>query len=149
MNIETYISLVLSLLATLGALYTYIIHTRRLNSQQKQINDYQLKHLKEEEDGKKKALIQCCNISMPGNQMDILQIQNIGSAVAYNVNFDVDEEDVQFNMSDKLFPFPKLLPGQSIEIRYYNGSNNEHQTITFTWDDDYKKGERIEQVLSL
>ena len=149
MNIETYISLGLSVLAAIGASYTYVVHTRRLNSQQKQINDYQLKHLKEEEDEKKKALIQCCNISMPGTQMDILQIQNIGSAAAYNINFDIDEEDIQFNMSDELFPFPKLLPGQSIDIRYYYGGNNEHQTIPFTWDDDYEKGEKIEQVLSL
>ena len=54
MNIETYISLGLSVLAAIGASYTYVVHTRRLNSQQKQITDYQLKHLKEEEDEKKK-----------------------------------------------------------------------------------------------
>lgn len=149
MNIEIFISLGLSILATIGSLYTYIAHTRRLNSQQKQINDYQLKQLKEEEAEKKKALIQCYNIAIPGTQMDILHIRNIGSAIAYNVDFDIDEDDVQFNMSDELFPYPKLLPGQSIEIRYYNGSNNEHQTITFTWDDDFKKGESIDQVLNL
>lgn len=149
MNIENYISLCLSILAAIGASYTYIVHTRRLNSQQRQINDYQLRHLKEEEDEKKKALIQCRNISTPGSQLDILQIQNIGSAAAYNVDFDIDEEDIQFTMSDELFPFPKLLPGQSIEIRYYYGGYNEHQTIAFTWDDEYKKGEKIEQVLSL
>lgn len=67
MNIENYISLCLSILAAIGASYTYIVHTRRLNSQQKQINDYQLRHLKEEEDEKKKALIQCRNISTPGS----------------------------------------------------------------------------------
>ena len=34
MNIETYISLGLSVLAAIGASYTYVVHTRRLNSQQ-------------------------------------------------------------------------------------------------------------------
>lgn len=46
MNIETYISLGLSILAAIGASYTYVVHTRRLNSQQRQINDYQLLLLK-------------------------------------------------------------------------------------------------------
>ena len=52
MNIETYISLGLSILATIGTLYTYIVHTSKLNSQQKEINSYYIKHLKEENEEK-------------------------------------------------------------------------------------------------
>lgn len=83
MNIETYISFLFSVLAIGGTCYTYFAHTKKLNAQQKQLNDYQLKQLKEEEEKKKKALIEC-NVIQNTNDiighLNEIQIINKGMA---------------------------------------------------------------------
>ena len=58
MKWDSIVSLAVSAAAAFGTLYVYIVHTRKLNLQQKQINEYQIKKSKEEEDKKKKAIIE-------------------------------------------------------------------------------------------
>lgn len=57
MKWESIVSILISIGAAIGALYTYFVHTRKLNEQQKQINEqlsllnkYQIDKNKEEED---------------------------------------------------------------------------------------------------
>lgn len=157
MELKDILSLVFSAIALLGTLFTYFFHNRKLSIQQKQINEqqklineYQLRAMEEEGAKKKKAFIQCEIFpNLEKGILDKMRIRNIGSSVANNVNFK-DQGQIYYSMPEDLFPYPKLLPGQYIELLYYSGeSNNIHQTITFTWDDEMKKGESCEQVVIL
>ncbi|MGL4519555.1 MAG: hypothetical protein ACRCUJ_07765 [Phocaeicola sp.] len=146
MDSTNIITITISSLALIGSLLTYLIHTKRLNEQQKQINQYQLKSLKEEEENKKKAFIQCEQIENPNRgKLDYLIIKNTGNSPAMNVNYIMDDSDC-FTHEDNLFPYPKLLPNQTIEIYFYS-DRRCNKTITFTWDDDFKEGRSTEQVL--
>lgn len=152
MNIETCISFVLSLLATIGAIYTYIVHTRRLNSQQRQINDYQLRLFKEDEEKKKKAIIEC-NVIKKTNDIigsfNEIQVLNKGIATAYNIMLKVDEKKIMLMVSDGALPLPELRSGQSIEISYHKNAADYHYRIDLTWDDEYKEKEKTTQFLRL
>jgi hypothetical protein len=157
MELKDILSLALSALAVCWTAYTYIVHNKKLsvqqkqiNEQQKQINDYQLRAMEEDEVNKKKAFIQCEKIpnSIKG-KLDRIRIQNTGNSTANNVDFDIEDNQVSFNMSESLFPYPKLLPGQYVDIYYYSNSDKDHQTLVFTWDDAMQTGERNEQVVSL
>lgn len=146
------ISLVLSIFAAIGASYTYVVHTRRLNSQQRQINDYQLRQLKEEEENKKKAFIECALIQKPSevfNTLDYIQLTNKGKATAYNIALEVDKQKISLHVADGVLPLPELHPGQSFEMLYYKNSNDYHYKIVVIWDDEFKKGEKAERVLNL
>ncbi len=157
MELKDILSLGLSAIAVFWTAYTYFVHNKklsiqqkRINEQQKQINDYQLRAMEEEEANKKKAFIQCEIIpnSIKG-KLDRIRIQNTGNSTAYNVDFDINDNQVSFNISDELFPYPKLLPGQYIDVYYFCNSDKDHQMLIFTWDDEMKKGEINEQVVSL
>lgn len=50
-------SIIISIVALLGSLVTYIIHDHKIKEQEKKINEYQLAKFKEEEEEGKKALI--------------------------------------------------------------------------------------------
>ncbi len=151
MSIETYISFLFSVLAIGGTCYTYFVHTKKLNAQQKQINDYQLKQLKEEEVKKKKAIIQCHVIQKTNDlgSFNTIQVINEGKATAYNVMLEVDEQKLILFVGDGILPLSELRPGQSFEITYHKNSNEYNYCINLIWDDEFKKGENAKQVLNL
>lgn len=152
MNIETYISFLFSVLAIGGTCYTYFAHTKKLNAQQKQLNDYQLKQLKEEEEKKKKALIEC-NVIQNTNDiighLNEIQIINKGMATAYNIMLEVDKKKIMLMVSDQELPLPELRPGQTIEISYHKKAIDYHYRVDLTWDDEFKEKEKTTQFLRL
>lgn len=158
---------ILNWLATVGTLilgvYMYRKHTRRLNEQQKQlneqqkqlneqqgrINDYLLKGMEESERKKKSAYILCEVITTPRGESNILRIQNKGEGVAQQINLALKNNIVILDLpSDEYFPFPQLLPGQYLDIRY-NSPWISHQKLIFTWDDELKEGKVLEQIVTL
>lgn len=157
MELKDILSLVFSGIALIASGYTYIVHSRKLNIQQKQINeqekqinDYQLAALEEQVTERKKAFIQCSVINNPiKGKLDFVRIMNTGKAEARNVDFDIDDEGVNFCIDEDLFPYPQLLPNQYIDIYYCCYSDKAYQNITFKWDDDFKEGECKMQVVSL
>lgn len=150
---------ILNWLATVGTLilgiYMYRKHTRRLNEQQQQlneqqgrINDYLLKGMEESERKKKSAYILCEVIRMPRGESNILRIQNKGEGIARQINLVLKDDRVILNLpSDEYFPYPQLLPGQQLDIRY--DSPWMPQKLTFTWDDELEKGKVSEQTVTL
>lgn len=151
---------ILNWLATVGTLilgvYMYRKHTRRLNEQQKQlneqqgrINDYLLKGMEESERKRKSAYILCEVITKPRGEPNILRIQNKGEGVARQINLLSEDERVKLSLpSDEYFPYPKLLPGQYLDIRYYS-FGIPHQELIFTWDDELEEGKVSEQIVTL
>ena len=139
MTIATYISLGLSILAAIGASYTYVVHTRRLNSQQRQINDYQLLLLKKENDERQKALLECIIVKCPGKYGigSSLRIINNGKASGYNIKFETDEKGIVLNCAKDTFPLKELRSGQSVDFPYYRQSNKYLERVVLIWDDEF------------
>lgn len=54
MNWEPIVSISISVGAAIGALYTYFVHTQKLNEQLTLLNKYQIDKNKEEEENKKR-----------------------------------------------------------------------------------------------
>lgn len=84
--------------------------------------------------------------------MDILRFYNKGNSAALNINFSIpsDPEDlISLNMTDDYLPYPKLLPQQNFDVRYYCSSHKPHQTILITWNDDFGKNRAKEMVIDM
>ena len=119
-------------LSFLFSLYVYVNHTRRLNRQQKtindqqsQINDYIIKENEEQERNK-----------------------NIGLSDARNINIEiVDNEDVCFYIEDDFFPYAKLLSTQHFDISYINNSYKEQYEVRITWSDDFCEENSSNQIM--
>lgn len=142
---------VITLVTFLGGVYMYVIHTHRLNSQQKQLNDqqaklneYQLQKSKEEELEKKQALIEAYvyeTRDRRGNPAWRMKIYNKGKAKALNVNFESEtlknDESINLYVSDDLFPISSLQPQGSVEliVALCYGHKSSHK-FKFIWDDE-------------
>lgn len=106
---------------------------------------------KAEEDAQK-ADIEVNTVDAPKGQMDILRFYNKGNSAALNINFSIpsDPEDlISLNMTDDYLPYPKLLPQQNFDVRYYCSSHKPHQTILITWNDDFGKNRVKEMVIDM
>ena len=93
-------SIIISIIALLGSLATYIIHDHKIKEQEKKINEYQLAKFKEEEEENKKALISGNIIKIERSQR-VLKIYNKGKATATNINIqglDIREIELQDNI---------------------------------------------------
>ncbi len=148
MELNDIITIFLSSLGVIGALYTYIVHTKRLNSQQKQINEYQIRKMKEETLEKKQAWIEA-NVYKAGKGWK-MKIYNKGKAKATNINFESQtlEEDQGINVykDPGMFPIPSLPPQNSVELTVFllYGHKPIHK-IKFTWDDEFSSDRSQEQ----
>lgn len=149
MNIETYISLGLSILATIGTLYTYIVHTSKLNSQQKEINSYYIKHLKEENEQKKKAVLECSAEDDDKESISYLKITNKGKACAYNIRIEVDKDEILPMSNDDELTCPNLRSGETCKLPYFSCCSTFIDQITIIWDDDFEPNRKYTQKLKL
>nr|WP_321375377.1 hypothetical protein [uncultured Bacteroides sp.] len=151
MELEGIISLSLSIFASIGAIYTYIVHTRKLNIQQQQINNYQLKRELEEINEKKKASIEA-QVYKAANNWKI-EIRNKGKNTATNIRLiseDIsNDSSVYLLVPDNFLPYPSLLPQGSFDLSVMlaNGHKNIHR-IKLMWDDDFSKDRTQEQDIS-
>lgn len=143
-------------LSFLFSLYVYVNHTRRLNRQQKiindqqsLINDYIIKENEELEKNKKKACI-LCEILDPieKGKARRFRIKNMGLSDAINLNIEIiDSEEVWFYVEDDFFPYAKLVPYQHIDILYNNNSYKEQYDVRITWSDNFSGHNSIVQTM--
>lgn len=139
---------ILSLLATLGAIYTYINHDRRIKKQENLLNEYQLKRFKSEEIENQRALIKG-NIIKGDKGRRTLLIFNAGKAIAYNIRLEVlSELDGIINFEFE--PYEMLNPQDKTDISFFLAMGHS-QTIKvkYFWNDDFKEDNEFIQVLSL
>ena len=141
-------SIIISIIALLGSLATYIIHDHKIKEQEKMINEYQLAKYKEEEEENKKALISG-NIIKKERGQRVLKIYNKGKATATNINIqglDIKELDIY----DKILPYELLHPQGYTEIRFMLIMEAPSTIrLTYTWDDPHQKGNTLAEILSL
>ena len=79
-----------------------------------------------------------------------IYIENRGENEARNIRFSCSEELVTNPDINEIFPYPKILAGQSVKLKYVKETiESIHQTITIVWDDDYRIGNKNEMVITL
>lgn len=141
-------SIIISIIALLGSLATYIIHDHKIKEQEKMINEYQLAKYKEEEEENKKALISG-NIIKKERGQRVLKIYNKGKATATNINIqglDIKELEIY----DKILPYELLHPQGYTEIRFMLIMEAPSTIrLTYTWDDPHQKGNTLTEILPL
>lgn len=141
-------SIIISIIALLGSLATYIIHDHKIKEQEKMINEYQLAKYKEEEEENKKALISG-NIIKKERGQRVLKIYNKGKATATDINIqglDIREIELQ----DNILPYELLNPQDYAQIKFLIIMNAPSTIkLTYTWDDAYQTGNSFTQILPL
>lgn len=105
------------------------------------------------EENKKKADLEANIIETPSGKLNLLRIYNKGEHEATNVRMDISQQDendeIQMNIEDDYFPYPKLLAQQNIDIPYLTFTDVAHHTVRLTWDDAFEKNRFKEIVLDL
>ena len=141
-------SLILSIIALLGSLATYIVHDRKIKKQEAKINEYQLARFKEEEEDSKKAQI-CGNIIKYDKGKRVLKVYNKGKSPAKNIRIEGIDENMYFDGAE-LLPFGLLNPQEAFELTFniYNISQRILK-ITILWDDLSQNDNTFTQQLSL
>lgn len=141
-------SLILSIIALLGSLVTYIVHDRKIKKQEAKINEYQLAKIKEEEEDSKKAQV-CGNIIKYDKGKRVLKVYNKGKAPAKNIRIEGIDENMYFDGTE-LLPFGLLNPQEAFELTFNIYNINQHiLKITIHWDDLSHNDNTFTQQLSL
>ncbi len=89
-----------------------------------------------------KADVEVNIVETSRGQANKLRFYNKGMSEARNISFEIKPKEmngnIQLNISDDYFPFPKLLPQQNFDIPYLKLSGClPHQTIEIIWDDNF------------
>lgn len=141
-------SLILSIIALLGSLVTYIVHDRKIKKQEAKINEYQLAKIKEEEEDSKKAQV-CGNIIKYDKGKRVLKVYNKGKAPAKNIRIEGIDENMFFDGTE-LLPFGLLNSQEAFELTFNIYNINQHiLKITIHWDDLSHNDNTFTQQLSL
>lgn len=141
-------SLVLSILAILGSIFTYIKHDRKIKAQEKILNDYQIEKINEEKILKQKAFISA--YLLPKIQhYRTLRFFNKGQASATNIRLMLDK-DYPYLFSSNPFPYKCLNPGENIDLRIPITKETPNDiSFKIIWDDPFDMGNFQEQFLHL
>lgn len=141
-------SLILSVLAILGSIFTYFYHDRKIKKQEKRLNDYQLKKYELEDVENQKAQIKG-NLIKTSNANRTLLIFNAGKSTAHNIRLELLSE-LQGIIGFEFKPFEMLNPQEKTETRFFLASRHA-QTIKvkYVWDDSYKKNNEFIQVITI
>lgn len=141
-------SFILSVLAILGTVYTYLKHDKKIKAQEKLINDYQLKKIKEEEIQKKQAVVRASLIT--GNKGHrILRVYNNGKATARNVRLIINEEP-DYLYATNPFPFPMLNENENVDlnIHLHHGLPDDI-SFEILWNDEHRIDNSHTQTVQL
>ncbi len=142
-------NLTISILALTISIITYFKHDKKLKEQERKINEYQLKQLETESEEKKKAIIKG-NIIQNHKGKHILKIYNCGRALATNIR--VEGLDIKgiYCRKEHIFPYELMNPQDYTEITLCLTSCCQPKIkLKYIWDDDFKKNNEFEQVLTL
>lgn len=103
---------------------------------------------KRDEENEMKAEIEVNTVCI-GKGSHILKFYNKGKAIARNISFDIvtdKKEEIHLFMQDDYLPYPHLQPQQYFDVKYMSFSNNAHEIIKITWDDDFG-AERTKEIV--
>jgi len=141
-------SLIISILALIGTVYTYFVHDRKIKKQEAIINEYQLTKFKEEEEESKKAQI-CGNIVKYDKGKRVLKIYNKGKASANNIRVVGIDENKLSVYGLELLPYELLNPQESFELTLLVPGSATTIKLKYIWNDATQDNREFEQVLQL
>jgi len=142
------ISLALSILALVGSVTTYLIHDKKLKSQEVRINEYELSKIENEKKEALKAKVRANSYKSRTGQQTI-KIFNSGVAIARNIRIEFPANlDTYIRMGQ--FPYPYMNPQDSTEISVLlTNMTPETIEIILLWDDDFKENNDYRQIITL
>lgn len=143
------ISIIVAVLALVFSCYTFFAHDRRLKKQEKLLNEYQLRLMVQSEEENKKAVIRAKAVKYTGGKRT-LYIYNTGKAKARNLKVDmVDNEQVVASRPEFPQAYEELLPDASREVLLLLSEGDDEITLTFEWEDDFRKDNKERQTVDL
>lgn len=138
--------LIISILAIIFSLITYLIHDIKIKKQEKLLNEYQLNKIAEEKQESLKASIEANVIKVGGDR--IIKFYNKGKSIAKDVEIIIPEIH-EIQITDNPCPID-IRPQNGIEILLYllGGYPNKIE-ITFKWKDNFKEDNVVTQMLQI
>lgn len=133
--------LILSAFGITGGVFAYLRHDRKLKSQEKRLNDLQIRQLQKAEAKELKADIKCN--AYRSESISIVRIVNAGSADATNVRVEIVDQDKLEGLTffhKKWGPYDLINATNSVEERIaLCCGHTEHIKLKIVWDDDFSK----------
>jgi hypothetical protein len=141
-------SLMLSVLAILGSIFTYFYHDRKIKMQEKRLNDYQLKKYELEDVENQKAQIKG-NLIKTTEANRSLIIFNAGKSTAHNIRLELLSE-LQGIIGFEFKPFEMLNPQEKTETKFFLATGHAKTIkVKYVWDDNFKKNNEFTQVITI
>ena len=142
-------SLVISVLALIASVFTYLRHDKKLKEQERRINEYQLKQIEKENLENKKAAIRG-NIVKGLKGGRTLKVYNSGCAIARNIRVEGLDVNGVIHRGDDIFPYELMNPQDYTELTIHLVMGCP-QTIKlkYIWDDEFGDNNAFEQVLTI
>lgn len=143
------ISPILSAIAVIFSIHTYLVHDKRLKKQEQLINKHQLDQIQNEEQENKKADI-VGDIIRKKNECYVLKIRNKGKATAKNINiegFDTRNYDIH---NSAILPYYCLNADEEFFLTIFRiGRILPTMTITYIWNDDWSDNRKKQQTIQM
>lgn len=141
-------SFLLSVLAIIGTLFTYLRHDRKIKAQEKLINDYQLGKIEDEKIQKKQAKVSASLIVRDKGHR-VLRVYNRGRATARNIRLLISNEP-DYLYTTNPFPFNALNESESVDLNMHlHMGSPDKMSFEILWDDEYKSDNSHEQTVQL
>lgn len=142
-------SLIISVLALIASVFTYLRHDKKLKEQERRINEYQLKQIEKEDLESKKAAIRG-NIVKGLKGVRTLKVYNSGRATARNIRVEGLDVNGLIHRADELFPYELMNPQDYTEVTIHLvvGCPSTIK-LMYIWDDEYGDNNEFEQVLTI
>lgn len=142
------ISLILSIIALIGSIFTYFIHDRKIKAQEKLINDYQISKIEEEKMANKIAILRGTLLNKSSSERTI-RIYNKGKNAAKNIRLEIDNKD-NYHFFGPELPFPLLHEQEKIDITIFLTTETpENISFTILWDDEQAIDNEHNQIIQL
>ena len=142
-------SLIISVLALIASVFTYLRHDKKLKEQERRINEYQLKQIEKEDLESKKAAIRG-NIVKGLKGGRTLKVYNSGRATARNIRVEGLDVNGLIHRADELFPYELMNPQDYTEVTIHLVACCPSTIkLKYIWDDEYGDNNEFEQVLTI
>lgn len=142
-------SLIISVLALIASVFTYLRHDKKLKEQERRINEYQLKQIEKENLENKKAAIRG-NIVKGLKSGRTLKVYNSGRATARNIRVEGLDVNGIFYIRRDIFPYELMNPQDYTELTMHLTCGCPSTIkLKYIWDDEYGDNNEFEQVLTI
>ena len=138
------VSLFISILTLIFSGYVFYAHDRKLNAQQKMLNELALQKAAQEKEASKKANIFLSREKINGS--DKLVVTNKGQATAFDIKLSSRIDNDPVTMLNTPPQWPSLKPGQAVNRPLLLG-NGVAMNVTYdiSWRDEL--GEHTDQQM--